>query len=98
MRLFGFQRYRHVDNIEMENQQMVDRFLDFWRKTGDQRAGYLIGKYEAHLDVPLGIRASVCAIYEPPQTSGPNSINLLDDPNETRVDALCSALGLKRVG
>jgi len=50
-----------------ENSHLVENFLNYWRSTGHQRIGYLYGKYEAHTDVPLGIRATVIAIYEPPQ-------------------------------
>lgn len=50
-----------------ENPQIVERFLDYWRVTGHQRIGFLYGTYEIHADVPLGIRATVSAIYEPPQ-------------------------------
>lgn len=50
-----------------ENHTIADRFLDFWRKTGNQRMGYLYGRYTEHKDIPLGIRAEVAAIYEPPQ-------------------------------
>lgn len=52
-----------------ENHTIADRFLDFWRKTGNQRMGYLYGRYTEHKDIPLGIRAEVAAIYEPPQVS-----------------------------
>lgn len=61
------QVYRHVDNAMFENAQLVERFLDYWRITGHQRLGFLYGRYEVHTDVPLGIRATVAAIYEPPQ-------------------------------
>lgn len=50
-----------------ENSHLVENFLNYWRSTGHQRIGYLYGKYEIHSDVPLGIRATVVAIYEPPQ-------------------------------
>lgn len=46
---------------------IVERFLDGWRKSGRQRAGLLLGRYTEFEDVPLGIRAIVSAIYEPPQ-------------------------------
>lgn len=54
-----------------ENHTVADRFLDFWRKTGNQHFGYLYGRYTEHKDIPLGIRAEVAAIYEPPQVGEP---------------------------
>lgn len=52
-----------------ENSELVERFLDYWRITGHQRIGFLYGRYEIHPDIPLGIRAVVAAIYEPPQVN-----------------------------
>lgn len=69
--LLTLQKYRHVDNIMFENHTVADRFLDFWRKTGNQHFGYLYGRYTEHKDIPLGIRAEVAAIYEPPQVGLP---------------------------
>lgn len=92
------QVYRHVDNILFENPFIVEPFLNYWRKTGNQRLGFLYGRYELHKDVPLGIRASVAAIYEPPQEGTPDSIKLLSDPSEAKVDKLAADLGLQKVG
>jgi hypothetical protein len=69
------QPYRHVDNIMFENGEMVNRFLNYWRKSGQQRAGLLYGRYEAYDGVPLGIRAVVSAIYEPPQVNAQLTFN-----------------------
>ena len=93
------QFYRHVDNIMFENSQIVDNFLNYWRKSGTQRIGLLYGRYEAYDGVPLGIKAVVSAIYEPPQVSTESSVELeLPDPNEEKVNNLCKKLGLKCVG
>lgn len=92
------QTYRHVDNVMFENPTLVERFLNYWRSTGHQRIGFLYGRYEIHSDVPLGIRAVVAAIYEPPQESTKNSIGLLPDEKEAIVDELARLLNLKRVG
>ncbi|KAM6111235.1 LOW QUALITY PROTEIN: nuclear protein localization protein 4 homolog [Pterocles gutturalis] len=91
------QKYRHVDNIMFENHTIADRFLDFWRKTGNQHLGYLYGRYTEHKDIPLGIRAEVAAIYEPPQI-GTNSLEILDDPKAEVVDEIAAKLGLRKVG
>ncbi|KAL5273585.1 NPLOC4 family protein [Megaselia abdita] len=92
------QTYRHVDNVMFENTAIVERFLEYWRNTGHQRMGYLYGQYEVLSDVPLGIRARVAAIYEPPQESSRDSIKLLDDDNANDVEEVAKALGLCRVG
>lgn len=91
------QVYRHVDNVVFENAALVERFLNYWRTTGHQRLGFLYGTYEVHTDVPLGMRAHVAAIYEPPQESTRDSLKLLDDEHASEVDELASALGLKKV-
>ncbi|XP_064627642.1 nuclear protein localization protein 4 homolog [Lineus longissimus] len=92
------QKYRHVDYINFENPVIVERFLNYWRFTGNQRIGILYGRYEPHKDVPLGIKATVAAIYEPPQKNAPNSVELLEDENEGIVDSIAESLGLIRVG
>ena len=61
------QTYRHVDNVMFDDGSVVDRFIEGWRRSGQQKIGYLIGQYQEYSDVPLGIRAVVSAIYEPPQ-------------------------------
>ncbi|KAL3274283.1 hypothetical protein HHI36_015688 [Cryptolaemus montrouzieri] len=92
------QVYRHVDNVAFENTNLLERFLNYWRTTGHQRVGILYGTYEIHADVPLGIRANVVAIYEPPQESSRDSIRLLPDDREELVDQMAETLGLRRVG
>ncbi|XP_015125165.1 nuclear protein localization protein 4 homolog isoform X1 [Diachasma alloeum] len=92
------QPYRHIDNVVFENASLVERFLNYWRSTGHQRLGYLYGRYEIHADVPLGIRAVVAAIYEPPQESTRDSIVLLPDDTDTLVEEVARKLDLRRVG
>lgn len=81
-----------------ENTALVERFLNYWRTTGHQRMGYLYGSYEVINDVPLGIRARVAAIYEPPQESTRNSIKLTPDERAEEIDELAAKLGLRKVG
>eukprot|EP00123_Amoebidium_parasiticum_P015483 comp22996_c0_seq1/m.36618 comp22996_c0_seq1/g.36618 ORF comp22996_c0_seq1/g.36618 comp22996_c0_seq1/m.36618 type:complete len:609 (-) comp22996_c0_seq1:20-1846(-) len=93
------QAYRHVDYVEFECPSIVDGFLAFWRRSGGcQRMGYLYGRYEAHGEVPLGIKAVVCAIYEPPQWADQVALQLLDHPLAQAVDQVAAALGLVQVG
>lgn len=93
------QKFRHVDFIQFENSNIVNNFLDFWRVSGKQRIGFLYGKYEHHKEIPLGIRAVVTAIYEPPQTSTKNSVELLENERQqSQVDAMAARLDLRMVG
>jgi nuclear protein localization protein 4 homolog len=92
------QTYRHVDSVMFENTGIVDEFLNYWRVTGHQRIGFLYGTYEVNPDVPLGIRARIVAIYEPPQESTRNSIKLLENENDVEVDEMAALLGLRKVG
>lgn len=93
------QPYRHVDFVEFEHHLVVDRFIEFWRASGGmQRIGYLIGRYERYNEVPLGIKAVVVAIYEPPQQESGGHAELLADPHEAVVDSVAAMLGLSRVG
>ncbi|XP_026475213.1 nuclear protein localization protein 4 homolog isoform X2 [Ctenocephalides felis] len=92
------QTYRHVDNVMFENAAIVERFLNYWRSTGHQRIGLLYGMYEMHNDVPLGIRARVVAIYEPPQESTRDSVTLYPDSKAEDLKILAQQLGLTAVG
>lgn len=92
------QQYRHIDNITFENPSIVDNFLDYWRRSGHQRYGLLFGTHVPHDGVPLGIKTNVVTIYEPPQKTSPDHIEILPDPQFETVKELAKDLGLVCVG
>ncbi|KAF7233552.1 hypothetical protein EG68_10514 [Paragonimus skrjabini miyazakii] len=98
------QSYRHVDYVQIENGQLMEMFLDFWRQTGRQRIGIMLGRY-AHHDIvgspSLSIKAVVSAIYEPQQESTVRSVKLtapMDALLPTHVAEVAGRLDLKPVG
>ncbi|KAJ1564016.1 nuclear protein localization protein 4, partial [Cladochytrium tenue] len=88
-----------VDHVEFASASIVENFIGFWRATGFQRFGLMYGRYEPYSEVPLGVKAVVEAIYEPPQDCAPDAIQLhLPDPQQTSVDKVAGLLGLQLVG
>ena len=87
-----------VDHVEFSSSSHIENFINYWRSTGLQRFGYMYGKYEPYPDVPLGIKAVVEVIYEPPQEGEVDGISLTLPWNEEKtIDDAADACGLTKV-
>lgn len=92
------QQFRMVDHVEFADSAMLNDFIDSWRQTGMQRFGFLFGRYEAFDKVPLGIKAVVEAIYEPPQVGEADGLTLMPWKNQELVLKVGQKLNLQPVG
>lgn len=95
------QEFRMVDHVEFQKSEIINEFIQAWRYTGMQRFGYMYGSYSKYDNTPLGIKAVVEAIYEPPQHDEQDGLTMDVEQvkNEMlQIDRQAQEMGLSRIG
>jgi nuclear protein localization family protein 4 len=88
-----------VDHVELASPDLIDGILSAWRRTGLQRIGYLLGRYDRYDKVPMGVKAVVESIFEPMQEGEVDGLTV-ETPwsDENRVKQVAEWCGLTVVG
>jgi len=93
------QTWRLTDHVEIASPSIIDGFLASWRQTGRQRFGWMLGVYKPYEEVPMGVKAVVEAIHEPPQEGDIDGLTLeLPWEDRGRILKIAEACGLQVVG
>lgn len=95
------QEFRMVDHVVFQKSELINEFIESWRTTGTQRFGYMYGTYQVYDATPLGTKAVVEAIYEPPQHDEQDGLTMdMDQVTQemSRIDTLADQMGLQRIG
>lgn len=88
-----------VDHVEFAHPSLIEDLLSFWRATGTQRFGFLLGRYEPYDKVPMGIKAVVDAISEPPQEGDADGLTLgVPWQDSSRIERLARYCGMAVIG
>lgn len=75
------QLYRLVDHVEFSSSQGVEDVVGEWRRSGMQRFAWLFGSVQPRSmeDWDLGVKVVVQFVYQPPQNSGLDGVQLHED-------------------
>ena len=82
------------------NQEEIQLFVQQWTKNYcmKQKMGYLYGYYATDPNFPDGVRAVVEVIYEPPQLGDTNSVEPMQDTDESLVTRIVNGLTFELLG